>query len=106
MLGLEKDAIEDQAFAILADVRSPCWVFVSLMVVRLRDLNLVPLPMLDEGGPVRFSFEYGCPHSELIALTLVLLSIPVVEVSELPTDEMSDLVLTIDRALADGAHSL
>lgn len=105
LLWIEKDSIKNQTFTVLTNVSCPSRVLISFMIVRLCYLYFVPLTIFQKRCSIGFSFKYNSPYTELILLALVLIPVPVVEVTKLLA-WLRQWQLTIESPFAAGAHSL
>jgi hypothetical protein len=54
--GVVKDTVEKLTIAVLADIMGPCRILVCFEVVWLGNLDLVPVHVGDQRGPILFSF--------------------------------------------------
>ena len=56
LLWIVKDTVKKLAIAILANIMGPCRVLVCFEIVRLGNLDLVPVHVWDERGSIFFGF--------------------------------------------------
>ena len=83
LFGIPKDRIEKQRILILLQVGGPRWVLVQFYTFRSGHTALKLLSMLDHCVAIFSSRDPQIPNPEIILGGLILLSVPVIEVSEL-----------------------